>query len=73
MLNCTYIATSNKFFNSSYQINGPTKTGPTEPVPMCLEQIATQTILTVSSTEKCTLQHTKSLKESLVGKDPKNS
>ena len=33
-----------------------------------LKQIATQTASTVSSTEKYALQHTKSPKESLVGK-----
>ena len=36
-----------------------------------LKQIATQTAITVSSTEKCTLKHTKSPKESLEGNDLK--
>ena len=33
-----------------------------------LKQIATQTLQAVSGTEKCALQHTKSPKESLMGK-----
>ena len=33
-----------------------------------LKQIATQSLSAVSGTEKCALQHTKSPKESLLGK-----